>query len=129
MGFAFKANTNDTRESPAINICNDLLKEGAYLAIHDPKVESNSILEILNQKNRDHQASKNIKIETNISDAVTSADAILILTDWEEYKNLDLKLLSNLMRKPAWLFDARGVVDVDQIKKTDLKFWKIGYGN
>ena len=103
MGFAFKANTNDTRESPAINICNDLLKEGAFLSIHDPKVEPNVILRDLNVTDKDYALQKKVSIECEINVAVSNADAILILTDWDEYKNLDLQSLSNKMRKPAWL--------------------------
>ncbi len=129
LGFAFKANTNDTRESPAINICNNLLKEGAFLSIHDPKVEPNSILKCFKGLIGEDYSQNNIKIEARSIDTVLNADAILILTDWEEYKNLDFQELSKKMRKPAWLFDTRGIVNVDEIKKTDLNFWKIGYGN
>tara|TARA_Y100000589_G_scaffold329778_1_gene377416 strand:- start:2292 stop:3680 length:1389 start_codon:yes stop_codon:yes gene_type:complete len=124
LGFAFKANTNDTRESPAISICNNLLNEGAILSIHDPKVEKENILKNINQSNHE-----NIIIENNIDKAVIDADAVLILTDWEEYKNLDFKLFSNIMRKPAWVFDTRSVININNIKKTDLNFWKIGYGS
>ena len=124
LGFAFKANTNDTRESPAISICNNLLNEGAILSIHDPKVEKENILKNINQSNHE-----NIIIENNIDKAVIDADAVLILTDWEEYKNLDFELFSNIMRKPAWVFDTRSVININNIKKTDLNFWKIGYGS
>ena len=129
LGFAFKANTNDTRESPAINICNDLLKEGAFLSIHDPKVEPNVILRDLNVTDKDYALQKKVSIESEINVAVSNADAILILTDWDEYKNLDLQSLSNKMRKPAWLFDTRSVINKNLIKETDLKFWQIGLGN
>jgi len=124
LGFAFKANTNDTRESPAISICNNLLNEGAILSIHDPKVEKENILKNINQSNHE-----NIIIENNIDKAVIDADAVLILTDWEQYKNLDFELFSNIMRKPAWVFDTRSVININNIKKTDLNFWKIGYGS
>ena len=93
LGFAFKADTNDTRESPAINICKRLLEEGSCLSIYDPKVTASKIEEDLavNQ-------SKTINIEKDsgiwcsaktINDAVKQADAIIILTEWEEFKNID----------------------------------------
>ena len=129
LGFAFKANTNDTRESPAINICNDLLKEGAFLSIHDPKVEPNVILRNLNVIDKNYDLHNKVSIENEINGAVLNADAILILTDWDEYRNLDLQSLSTKMRKPAWLFDTRSVINKNLIKKTDLKFWQIGLGN
>ena len=68
-------------------------------------------------------------VEKEINAAVLNADAILILTDWDEYKNLDLQSLSNKMRKPAWLFDTRSVINNNLVKETDLKFWQIGFGN
>ena len=122
LGFAFKANTNDTRESPAISICKDLLKEGSILSINDPKVDEKVINKIFNDEN------KNIYFCKNIYDSVKDADAVLILTDWDQYKQLDFHRLSKLMRKPAWVFDTRAVIDISEVRKTDLNFWKLGYG-
>jgi len=123
LGFSFKANTNDIRESPAISICNNLLNEGAIISIHDPKVDKQTIMVNLEVNNHD-----NIYVEHDIDTAVLNSDAILILTDWDEYKNLNYEHFSKLMRKPAWVFDTRSVVNIEKIKNTDLKFWKIGYG-
>ncbi len=123
LGFSFKANTNDIRESPAISICNNLLNEGAIISIHDPKVDKQTIMVNLEVNNHD-----NIYVEDDIDTAVLNSDAILILTDWDEYKNLNYEHFSKLMRKPAWVFDTRSVVNIEKIKNTDLKFWKIGYG-
>ena len=87
LGFAFKANTNDTRNSPAIDICKNLLKEGASLVITDPKVTE---LEVFNSLGIDasNKEQKNILFEKDIFIAANEADAV-ILTDWEEYKNLN----------------------------------------
>ncbi len=123
LGFSFKANTNDIRESPAISICNNLLNEGAIISIHDPKVDKQTIMVNLEVNNHD-----NIYVEDDIDTAVLNSDAILILTDWDEYKNLNYEHFSKLMRKPAWVFDTRSVVNIEKIKNTDLKLWKIGYG-
>ena len=97
LGFAFKANTNDTRESSAINICKDLLEEGAILHIHDPKVSSKQIEIDLKIKGKDKKYSS-LKIlysrwnwfySDNIYDAANDADAIVVLTEWEEYSNIN----------------------------------------
>ena len=127
LGFAFKANTNDTRESPAISICQDLVKEGAILSIHDPKVDPDLIIRNLNETN-DEILKNKILIAKKIDDAVIDSDAVVILTDWEEYKMLDFEAFSKVMRKPAWIFDTRSVVNINLINKTDLHYWKIGFG-
>ena len=134
MGFAFKANTNDTRESPAIKICKDLLEEGANLAIHDPKVKNIQIendLGIQEQKNLKgtNQQEKTWSYEENILDTVKDSDAVLVLTEWEIYKNIDWEEVSKCMRKPAWVFDTRSIINKINIAKTDLNFWRIGDGS
>ena len=128
LGFAFKANTNDTRESPAISICGDLLKEGAILNIHDPKVDHRLIKKNLNAFNSSSNYGSNIYNCKTVNEAVLKADAILILTDWEEYKSLNFREISKLMRKPAWVFDTRGVVDIQNLDDNDLNLWKLGIG-
>ena len=126
LGFAFKANTNDTRESPAISICRDLLNEGAVLNIHDPKVDPKLIIQNLEISEGNLNSKKNIKNVKSVKEAATKADAILILTDWDEYKDLDFQSLSNLMRKPAWVFDTRSVVNIEKLANTDLNIWRLG---
>ncbi len=139
LGFAFKANTNDTRESAAIIICKDLLEEGANLYIHDPKVSSLQISKDLN-KNENNQIS-NIKKDgitslegnwcfiENINKASEDADAILILTEWGEYFEIDWASISRRMRKPAWIFDARSVLKNEKINNNNLNMWRIGDGS
>ena len=139
LGFAFKADTNDTREAPAIRISRDLLEEGAQLAIHDPKVEP-------------AQISRDLRLESVVPDpetgttsqalsgqgswwtagsveqAVAGADAVLILTEWDQYRTLDWKDLAQRMRRPAWVFDARAVVDRAQVQSAGLTYWRVGDG-
>ena len=105
LGFAFKANTNDTRESPAINICDDLLEEGAYLSVYDPKVDLNQIKQDLCQNRNNHS---NIKLTKTIEDSAMKADAIVITTEWPEFQNIDWENISKLMSKPVG-FDTRGI--------------------
>ena len=132
LGFAFKADTNDTREAPAIRIARDLLEEGAQLSIHDPKVV-------------EAQISRDLKLEpasaadglsgtgswaqaTSIEAAVRGADAVLVLTEWQDYRQLNWSELAALMRRPAWVFDARAVVDPVAVKAAGLRSWRIGDG-
>ena len=64
----------------------------------------------------------------NIYEAVKGADAIVVLTEWEEYSKRDWKFISKQMRQPAWIFDSRYVVNVEEIKKVGLNLWRIGDG-
>ncbi len=130
LGFSFKSNTNDTRQSPAITIANDLIENGANIYIHDPQVSESQISMAL--KNPPDQ-----KINSSIGTwhftkelkvAFKNSDAIIILTEWEEYLDINWNEVSLLMRKPSWLFDTRGIVDSKIIKKTNLNFWKVGRG-
>ncbi len=137
LGFAFKGNTNDTRESAAIQICKDLLSEGAFLCIHDPKVKSKQISLDLNIQpykiNCEQKADLNLESKwtsvDNIKKAFTGADAGLILTEWDSYKEIDWEDIAKVMRKPSWLFDARSIISPEKIIKTDINFWRVGDGN
>ena len=131
LGFAFKADTNDTREAPAIRICADLLEEGAQLAIHDPKVDTV-------QMARDLRHEQVAQLEPggtgswsrmeSIEAAVAGADAVLVLTEWSQYRQLNWADLAGRMRRPAWLFDARAVADPDQVRAAGLSLWRVGDG-
>ena len=130
LGFAFKANTNDTRESAAINICRDLLDEGAILHIHDPKV---NLLQIendlaLKEKAFDDNNEGVWHFTQNIVSSAKGADAVVVLTEWGEYSYLDWEKISSVLRKPAWLFDARSVIPIEKINNLQLNLWRIGDG-
>jgi len=132
LGFAFKADTNDTREAPAIRICRDLLEEGAQLVIHDPKVKADQMARDLNQEPAsqvDRLSGIGSWAEAgSVEDAVMGADAVLILTEWQHYRDLNWQALAAQMRKPAWVFDARAVADPAQIKAAGLSLWRVGDG-
>ena len=106
LGFAFKSNTNDTRESPAIKIANYLLVEGANLRIHDPKVSYEQISIDLKgfQEYKGDESIGSWQQCLKISDAVRDSDAIVLATEWEEYNKLDWGKISSLMKTPAWSF-------------------------
>ena len=138
LGFAFKANTNDTRESAAIQICKDLLEEGATLSIHDPKVTKHQIINDLDNKRPESGPISDIEVsahssrrwvkEDKIQETLKDADAVVILTEWEEYSKINWSEASNLMRKPSWIFDTRLIVKSEKIKDTDLNLWQLGNG-
>ena len=128
LGFAFKANTNDTRESSAIQICKDLIEEGAILYIHDPKVNNSQIERDLNKINKkDSSEKKWFKIES-LDKAFYKADAAVILTEWGEYAEINWSKASNAMRKPAWVFDTRSILNPTNVRNSGLNFWRIGEG-
>tara|TARA_Y100000589_G_scaffold331152_1_gene383490 strand:- start:1991 stop:3430 length:1440 start_codon:yes stop_codon:yes gene_type:complete len=133
LGFSFKANTNDTRDSPAIHIVKDFLSEGAKVSIHDPKVSKAQISENLKIykdqlfKN-DSTISPSWEKNKDIYESVSNADAIILLTSWEEYKKLDWDRISSLMRKPSWVFDTRSFLNQDKVESYGINFWSIGNG-
>jgi UDPglucose 6-dehydrogenase len=134
LGFAFKADTNDTRESPAIRICSDLLEEGAQLAIFDPKVSTDQIRRDLNLDPvicPDASALSGEGVWQSVSSpeaAVSGADAVLILTEWKVFASLDWSQLARVMRQPSWLFDARAIVNHDAARAAGLSVWSVGKG-
>ena len=139
LGFAFKADTNDTREAPAIRIALDLLEEGAQLAIHDPKVEQAQIARDLREepvaldpatgKSQSFSGVGNWLSAHSVEEAVKGADAVVLLTEWSQYKSLDWQDLSRRMRRPAWVFDSRTIVDPDQVRSAGLRLWCVGNGS
>ena len=128
LGFSFKSNTNDTRESPAIAIAKDLIENGAELLINDPKVTRNQIeKEIgIRELEIDKISSGKWEFFTDIYSASTGADAVILITDWDKYENLNWEKVSNLLRKPSWIFDTRGVISDNLLEKININFWQVG---
>ena len=133
LGYSFKANTNDTRETPARYIALDLIDEGARLAIHDPKVSMEKISFDLGDEESFIESSEKIlgswEFAETSEKAINSADAVVLLTDWEEYKCIDWLKMSKIMRHPAWVFDTRSILDESSVKNTKLRVWKLGKDN
>ena len=122
LGFAFKKDTNDTRESPAISICKALLDEQARLAIYDPKVESSQVFADLEIKSDDPR----VEICSDATEATDGAHAILVLTEWNEFRDLDYAKIFEKMHKPAWIFDGRNVLDMAKLKDLGFYVYSIG---
>ena len=139
LGFAFKANTNDTRESAAITICKDLLQEGALLFIHDPKVDkkqiSKDLLKEESMKLKNSAKKYNTQIEgewcfvDNVLNSFKDADAVVILTEWGDYFKIDWGKASFVMRQPAWIFDVRSVLSIKNFPISNLNVWRLGDGS
>ncbi len=127
LGFSFKADTNDTRESPSIFICRELLVEGAFLSIHDPKVSSTQIGLELGDIGEENKSNWSHSIE--LEETFDNADAVIILTEWEQYKKIDWDLVASKMRLPSWVFDTRKIVNLEEIKNCDINFWQVGLGD
>ena len=121
LGLAFKANTNDTRESPAIKICEDLIEEGAILKIYDPKVKESQIKKILPEKNQ-----FNWSFYSSVLEAAYDSHAIVVLTEWEDFKDLDWTEIKKIMKNPSWVFDTRNIINVQEAKSSGLQTWVLG---
>ncbi len=128
LGFSFKYNTNDTRESPSIQIVKDLIENGAQLHINDPKVTSKQIEEELGLKEFqiDSVSSGSWNFSDDVFNSSRNADAVVICTEWDEYKSMDWEKLSILLRKPSWIFDTRNVISKENLKKLDINIWQVG---
>jgi len=132
LGFAFKADTNDTRESPAIRICRDLLEEGAILQIVDPKVNERQMARDLAQPagalTGDQAADGSWHPVSDVQQAASGADALLLLTEWQQFAAIDWPGVMAVMRQPAWLFDARAKADASAARAAGLQVWTVGDG-
>ena len=128
LGWAFKKDTNDTRESAAIYVADMLIDEEAVVHVYDPKVNTNQILFDLNYLNS-REASINKKM-LNVAedpyDASKNSHAIAILTEWDEFKTYDWKKIYESMNKPAFIFDGRNILDKVELEKIGFIYKAIG---
>merc|ERR1719262_1625821 len=121
LGYAFKKDTGDTRETPAIDVCKFLSEEKAKLAIHDPKVEREQIYSDLGA-----EVAKAIEIDDDPYISCTGAHAIAILTEWDSFKTLDYQRIYDTMQKPAFIFDGRDIVDPEKMRAIGFQVWSVG---
>jgi UDPglucose 6-dehydrogenase len=127
LGFAFKKDTNDTRESAAIYICKDLLLENAHVAIYDPKVSAEAIIfDFLAVGVPQSIIDKNLQIYTSSINALDCAHAMVVLTEWQEFAELDFEKIYISMIKPAFAFDGRNIFPADKLKKIGFQLYTIG---
>ncbi len=129
LGFAFKKDTNDTRESAAIHIVRDLLTENAHVAVYDPRVSKETMhRDLLEVGVSQHTLDANLEIVADPYAAADQAHALATLTEWDEFRDLDLPRLHNLMLKPAFVFDGRAILPADALAKHGFEAFIIGKG-
>ena len=134
LGWAFKKDTNDTRESAAIYVANELIEDGANIHIYDPKVSESKIksdLSYLWNLNgvRETQISKKLEqvfVHRKVNDALNNSHAIAVLTEWDEFKNYNWKNIYDNMYKPAFLFDGRNILDIKKLTGIGFQMNSIG---
>lgn len=128
LGWAFKKDTNDTRESAAIYVADHLLNEQANIAVYDPKVSGTKIQSDLNYLNTrtEEENLQLIEASENVYDALKDAHAVAIMTEWDEFKTYDWKKIYAQMKKPAFIFDGRNLLDKSEMTKIGFEYSSIG---
>lgn len=128
LGWAFKKDTNDTRESAAIFVADHLLSEKANVAVYDPKVKAKQIyfdLDYLNTRTAEENK-KLLTVETDPYEACKNAHAIAVLTEWDEFKGYDWQRIYDNMLKPAQIFDGRNLLDHEKLRNIGFRVYAIG---
>lgn len=129
LGFAFKKNTGDTRETPAITVCKTLLEEGAKLDIYDPKVEPEQIIDDLTHPyvtESPECVKKSVQIHNDPYSAVQGTHAIVVCTEWDEFVDLDFNRIYQSMMKPSYIFDGRKILDHEKLENIGFHVQTIG---
>ena len=119
FGFAFKADTGDTRESPADAVTRSLLAEHAKVVITDPKALGNARLDL-------QDVADQIEFEEDPYKAAAGAHAIAVMTEWKTYKTLDYQRIFKVMEKPAFVFDGRNILDHRALYEIGFNVFPIG---
>jgi UDPglucose 6-dehydrogenase len=128
LGWAFKKDTNDTRESAAIYVADDLINEQANISLYDPKVAYQQVLSDLDylETRSSEENQKYVQSFENPYDACKDAHAIAILTEWDEFKEYDWQKIYDAMQKPAFVFDGRNLLDANKMKEIGFIYKAIG---
>ncbi|KAG6329754.1 hypothetical protein ID866_9334 [Astraeus odoratus] len=131
LGFAFKADTGDTRESPAITLIRDFLQERAVVNVFDPKVEHEQIWADLSEAMPNvplANLQKQVHIATSAFECCKGAEAVVIVTEWKEFRDIDWAAVYVTMNKPAFVFDGRLLVDAQKLRDIGFQVAVIGRG-
>lgn len=124
LGWAFKKDTNDTRESAAITVAINLLLEQAQVSVYDPKVKEKQItIDLVSLPAEDL---KNLEVVKNPYDACENSHAIAIVTEWDEFVGLDWKKIYNNMLKPAFIFDGRNILNKKEMESIGFRYMAVG---
>ncbi len=114
-GLAFKPNTDDVREAPALALIEKLINNGASVTAYDPEAEHNARV-VLGEK---------IKYAGTSYNAVENSDALIIVTEWNEFRNPDLEKIKSLMKEPV-IFDGRNLYDLDTMRENNFTYYSVG---
>ena len=119
-GFAFKKDTGDTRETPAIDVGKGLIEDGAQLAIYDPQVKEDQIAYDM------EGMLGNITYYKAAKEALDGAHAVAVMTEWDEFKSYDWKEIYDVMQKPAFVFDGRLILDHNHLREIGFIVYALG---
>ena len=128
LGWAFKKDTNDTRESAAIYVADYLLSEQAHVSVYDPKVNEKQMLFDLNylESRSENENKKGITVVNNPYEVCENAHAIAVLTEWDEFQTYDWQKIYDSMLKPAFVFDGRNLLNKAELEKIGFIYQSIG---
>ncbi|MHC0442770.1 UDP-glucose 6-dehydrogenase [Flavobacterium sp. 3-210] len=128
LGWAFKKDTNDTRESAAIYVADDLINEQACISVYDPKVSESKMLNDLDylQTRSSEENNKALVVFEDPYEACKGAHAISILTEWDEFVGYDWQKIYDSMHKPAFLFDGRNILNAKELESIGFIYRGIG---
>ncbi|MFD2742996.1 MULTISPECIES: nucleotide sugar dehydrogenase [Sphingobacterium] len=128
LGWAFKKDTNDTRESAAIYVADHLLDEEANIIVYDPKVSAEQIyrdLDYLGTRSPEENR-RLVTVVSTADQAVNGSHAVAILTEWDEFKHYDWAKIKENMKRPAFLFDGRKLLHGVELQKIGFSYYAIG---
>lgn len=128
LGWAFKKDTNDTRESAAIYVADHLLDEEAFITVYDPKVSAEQIykdLDYLGTRSPEENR-RLVKVVNDPYEACDNSHAVAVLTEWDEFKTYDWQKIYDTMYKPSFVFDGRNVLNKKQLRKIGFSAYFIG---
>jgi UDPglucose 6-dehydrogenase len=130
LGWAFKKDTDDTRESAAIYVADHLLNDCANISVYDPQVPESSIFRDLNylRTRPAAETKKMVMVSNDPYEACRGAHAIAVITEWDEFKTYDWQKIYDSMQKPAFLFDGRNLLDHNKLAEIGFKVKAIGKG-
>ena len=123
LGFAFKKDTNDTRESAAISVVRGLLEENATVVVYDPKVPAEEIRRDVLGAGVENP---HLVVAESAEDAADGAHALAVLTEWDQFKTLDFAKIYDGMHKPAFVFDGRNILPRAEMQKIGFRVFAIG---
>ena len=125
LGWAFKKDTNDTRESAAIYVANNLLNNNIKIDVYDPKVAEHQINFDLSNVNPNYEKSSVKFVEQPFLN-ISEYNIITIMTEWDEFKAFDWDIIYKKIKKPAYIFDGRNILDFINIKKIGFNYIGLG---